>query len=177
MARRTVSSSRARGSSAVIVVDEDEHLRLRKLILPPLHGERLARWESFVSEQMEAEVRTWQPGQTFALRPVIERIALAVIMKIVFGVRDPKRARQMHELSPAKHEVSVLQGLGAFTKWARIDLGPFSPWGRFQRTRKRFDDLIYAEIADRRAEMSAGADTRRSQRSPHDAARSTRRRR
>jgi cytochrome P450 len=147
------------GLSAVIVVDEDEHLRLRKLILPPLHGERLARWESFVSEQMEAEVRTWQPGQTFALRPVIERIALAVIMKIVFGVRDPKRARQMHELSPAKHEVSVLQGLGAFTKWARIDLGPFSPWGRFQRTRKCFDDLIYAEIADRRAEMSAGADT------------------
>ena len=76
----------------MIVVDEDEHLRLRKLILPPLHGERLARWEDFVREQMAAEVRRWQPGQVFALRPVVERIALDVIMKIVFGVRDPKRA-------------------------------------------------------------------------------------
>jgi cytochrome P450 len=146
------------GVSAVIVVDEDEHLRLRKLILPPLHGKRLARWEGFVGEQMQAEVDTWTVGDTFALRPVIERIALAVIMKIVFGVRDPKRAQQMHDLSPVKQEVTVLQGLGAFTKYARVDLGPLSPWGRFQRTKKRFDDLLYAEIAERRAELDAGVD-------------------
>jgi cytochrome P450 len=146
------------GVSAVIVVDEDEHLRLRKLILPPLHGRRLARWEGFVEEQMQAEVDTWRPGDAFALRPVIERIALRVIMKIVFGVRDPKRAQQMHDLSPVKQEISVLQGLGAFTKWARLDLGAFSPWGRFLRTQKRFNDLLYAEIAERRAELAAGAD-------------------
>ena len=94
----------------------------------------------------------------FALRPIIERIALSVIMKIVFGVRDPRRAQQMHDLSPVKQEISVLQGLGAFTKWARLDLGRFSPWGRFQRTKRRFDDLLYAEISERRAEMAAGAD-------------------
>lgn len=142
------------GRTAVIVSDEDAHLRLRKLILPPLHGQRLARWETFIGDRMRAEVDTWQPGDEFPLRPVIERVALAVIMKIVFGVRDPKRAQLMHDLSPAKHDISVLQGLGAFTKWARVDLGPLSPWGRFLRTRRRFDDLIYAEITDRRAEIA-----------------------
>lgn len=146
------------GRSAVIVVDEDEHLRLRKLILPPLHGQRLARWERFIAQRMDEEIDGWRAGDEFALRPVIERVALAVIMKIVFGVRDPARAQLMHDLSPAKHDISVLQGLGAFTKWARVDLGPFSPWGRFLRTRRRFDELIYAEIADRRAELARTGD-------------------
>ncbi len=146
------------GRSAVIVVDEDEHLRLRKLILPPLHGQRLARWERFIAQRMDEEIDCWQAGDEFALRPVIERVALAVIMKIVFGVRDPARAQLMHDLSPAKHDISVLQGLGAFTKWARVDLGPLSPWGRFLRTRRRFDELIYAEIADRRAELARTGD-------------------
>lgn len=146
------------GTSAVIVVDESEHKRLRKIIMPPLHGDRMMRWEGFIRDQTLAEVRTWTPGDVLAMRPVIERIALAVIMKIVFGVRDPKRAQLMHDHSPAKNDITVLQGLGGLTKWARLDLGRWSPWGRYVRNRDRFDALIYAEIADRRAEIAAGVD-------------------
>lgn len=146
------------GSTAVIVVDEADHRRLRKLIMPPLHGDRMMRWEQFIKDRTEAEVANWRVGDTFAIRPVIERIALSVIMKIVFGVRDPRRAQLMHEYSPAKNEVTVLQGLGGVTKWARLDLGRWSPWGRFIRNQRRFDALIYAEIAERRQEVAAGVD-------------------
>ena len=34
----------------------------------------------------------------------------------------------------------------------RRDLGPASPWRRFLRLRARVDELIYAEIARRRAD-------------------------
>jgi cytochrome P450 len=156
-ANRVLESSS--GTSAVIVVDEDDHKRLRKIIMPPLHGDRMTRWEGFIREQTLAEVETWKPGAAFAMRPVIERIALSVIMKIVFGVRDPRRAQLMHDYSPARNEVTVLQGLGGLTKWARLDLGRWSPWGRYVRNRDRFDALIYAEIEDRRAEIDADVDT------------------
>ena len=50
------------GSTAVILLDEDAHLRMRKLILPPLHGERLARWEGFCEERTLQEMAEW-PGR------------------------------------------------------------------------------------------------------------------
>jgi cytochrome P450 len=34
----------------------------------------------------------------------------------------------------------------------RRDLGPWSPWGRFMRTRRRFDAIIASLIAEARAD-------------------------
>jgi cytochrome P450 len=145
------------GPNAVIVLDEDEHLRLRKLVLSPLHGKRLARWESFARDLTLDELSTWPVGTPFALRPVTERISMAVIMKIVFGVRDPARAEEMGRLAGSFGDVSVAVGLTAFTDRAKIDLGPRSPYGRFRRRLDRFDALIHAEIAERRREHAQAA--------------------
>lgn len=140
------------GPTSVIVRDGAEHLRLRKLLLPPLHGERLQQWAGFVEEMTHSEMESWPLGEPFPLRPVTERITMAVIMKIVFGVRDADREGELRRLLPILFDIPLLAAPGYFTRLAQIDLGPLSPWGRFRRKRDRIDDLLAREISERRAE-------------------------
>ena len=95
------------GSTAVILLDEDAHLRMRKLILPPLHGERLARWEGFCEERTLQEMALWPLDEPISLRPVTERISMAVILKIVFGIRDPARSEELRRRLPLLFDIPL----------------------------------------------------------------------
>ncbi len=143
------------GPRSLFLLDEEEHLRMRKLLLAPLHGERLQRWRQLVVELTERELERWPAGRPFALRPITEAITLDVIMKIVFGI-EPQRAKELRTLLPKLFEVSLLQAPAFVIPALRRDLGPWSPWGRYMRLRARVDELLYAEIARRRAELDAG---------------------
>lgn len=150
------------GPTSVIVRDGAEHLRMRKLLLPPLHGERLRQWAGYVEELTLADMASWPENEPFRMRPIAERITMAVIMKIVFGVRDAGRERELRRLLPVLFDIPLLAAPGYFTPLARIDLGPWSPWGRFRRRRDRIDELIEREIDERRAELgSSSADGER----------------
>ncbi len=144
------------GAHAVIMLDEDEHLRMRKLILSPLHGERLARWEGFCEQRTLDDIATWPIGEPISLRPITERISMAVILKIVFGVRDRERSEELRTLLPILFDIPRGAAPGYLHRIGRIDLGPRSPWGAFRRKRDRIDELVFAEIAERRAELAAG---------------------
>lgn len=144
------------GPTAVILLDGDEHLRMRKLVLPPLHGERLARWEAFCEQRTLQEIEKWPVGEPVRLRAVTERISMAIILKVVFGVRDPARSEELRTLLPTLFDVSLGAVPGYFHRFGRIDLGPRSPWGAFRRKRDRIDELVLAEVAERRAEQARG---------------------
>jgi cytochrome P450 family 135 len=143
------------GPSSVIVLDEEEHLRMRKIILSPLHGKRLSQWAEFAERRTLDDIATWPLGEPFALRPIMERITMDVILKIVFGVRDPARSEELRRLLPVLFDIPLLAAPGYFTPLGRIDLGPLSPWGSYRRKRDRIDELIFAEIGERRAEFAA----------------------
>jgi cytochrome P450 family 135 len=146
------------GPSAVIVLDEQEHLRLRKLLLPPLHGERLQQWTDFIAQRTLDDIATWPVGEPFSLRPITERITMSVISKIVFGVRDPARAEELRRLLPVLFDIPMLAAPGYITPLGRLDLGRCSPWGRYRRKRDRIDELLYAEITARRHEFKMNAE-------------------
>ena len=143
------------GMHSVIVLDEADHLRMRKLILSPLHGQQLAHWEDFAEQRTLDEVRKLPLNEPVSLRPVFERITMSVISKIVFGMRDPVRGDELRRLLPALFKLSRPVGIGYISRIGRIDFGPWSPWGAFRRKRDRIDELIYAEIHERRAEAAA----------------------
>src|SRR5215212_2105345 len=50
------------GAHSVLLLDEDPHMAQRKLLLPPLHGERLARHAEPMRDVAEREVATWPVG-------------------------------------------------------------------------------------------------------------------
>jgi cytochrome P450 len=143
------------GPNSVLTLDEDDHLRQRKLLLPPFHGESVSRYGDVIREITEQDMESWPVGQPFALRPRTQRITLAVILRAVFGIRDEERFRRAAALVG---EFARRADLITQAPWFRRDFGRFSPWARFQRARADLDEFIYEEIAARRAERNAEHD-------------------
>jgi cytochrome P450 family 135 len=139
----------ALGPHSVLTLDEAEHLRQRKLLLPPFHGDSVVRYGELIREITEADMERWPVGHPFALRPRTQRITLAVILRAVFGVRGEARFRRASELVG---EFASRSNLPTQIPALRRNLGRFSPWARFLRARDALDAFIYEEIAARRAE-------------------------
>jgi len=141
------------GPSSVLTLDDDEHLRQRKLLLPPFHGESVSRYGELIREITERDMKSWPIGQPFALRPHTQRITLAVILRAVFGVRDEERFKRASALVD---EFARKADLITQLPLLRRDLGRFGPWARFKRARAALDEFIYEEIATRRTEVGGG---------------------
>ena len=134
------------GPKSILLLDGDRHLRMRKLMLPPFHGEAIAHYERLVEEVTQREVDGWRPGDTIRTRALAQTITMEVIIRAVFGVDDPERVDELKRLMPG------LSSPSPFLLLMQRDLGRHSPWGRFVRRRDRVDELLYAEIERRRQE-------------------------
>jgi cytochrome P450 len=142
----------ALGPNSVLTLDDAPHMRQRKLLLPPFHGERIQRYGELIREVTLREMESWPLGEPFALRPHTQRITLAVIMRAVFGVHDEARLIRFERLIETfAGRVNAITALPVL----RRNLGRWSPWTRFLRAREALDEFIYEEIAIRRAENEA----------------------
>jgi cytochrome P450 len=139
----------ALGPNSVLTLDDAPHMRQRKLLLPPFHGERVQRYGELIVETTRREMESWPRDEEFAMRPHTTRITLAVIMRAVFGVHDEGRLARFEVL--IDHFARRVGVITAFP-FMRRNLGPLSPWGRFVRSRAALDEFIYEEIRMRRAE-------------------------
>jgi cytochrome P450 len=145
----------ALGPNSVLTLDDAPHMRQRKLLLPPFHGERIAAYGELMREVTLREMESWPVGEPFSLRPHTQRITLAVIMRAVFGVHDEERLTRFAGLIERfSRRVSAVIAF----PFLRHNLGPLSPWAKFLRARAALDEFIYEEIELRRAEVEAGAD-------------------
>jgi cytochrome P450 len=133
------------GRTSLLLLDGEPHLRMRKLMLPPFHGQAIARFAELIAEITEREIAGWHVGQRIRTRTVAQRITMEVIIRTVFGVTDPKRLAELQRLLPG------LSSINPAVLFMQRDLGPWSPWGRFLRRRARVDELIYEAIGERRA--------------------------
>src|SRR4051794_320336 len=96
------------GDHSLLTLDGKRHLRQRKLMLPPFHGEAMGRYKKRVVEITEAEVATWPTGKPFAIRPRMQDITFEIILRAVIGVSDPGRLARLRELLPKLLDFSVL---------------------------------------------------------------------
>src|SRR5581483_12440858 len=81
------------GRRSVLVLDGAEHLRHRKLMLPPFHGKRMQLYEDVVRRAADAEIDSWPVGEPFPLLPTLQSLTLRVIVSAVFGY-EPGPAEQ-----------------------------------------------------------------------------------
>jgi len=140
----------ALGPNSVLTLDDAPHMQQRKLLLPPFHGERISGYGELIRETTRKQMECWPVGEPFALRPHTQRITLAVIMRAVFGVHDEERLVRFERLiDDFSQRVSLVTTIPAL----RRNLGPWSPWPRFLRSRAAMDEFIYEEIGLRRKEV------------------------
>ena len=140
------------GKFSLLTLDREDHMRQRKLLLPPFHGEAVQRYRDLIAEITTRDVERWPVGEPFALRPRMQAITLEVILRAVFGIREEERLDLFRTLLPRLGEAT---GLQMWLPFLRRDLGPWSPWARFLKLRAEVDALVYDEIRRRRSEPDA----------------------
>ena len=137
------------GDRSVLILDGREHLRQRKLLLPPFQGSAIQSFRTVIRDVAEAEVGRWREGERFLMRERMRALTFEVIVRAVFGVTERER---IERLRSALLGVLRMQMIAVLPGALRRDLGRFSPGGQFQRRLKAADALLYAEIARRRSE-------------------------
>jgi len=125
------------GPHSILLLHGAEHLRQRKLMLPPFHGEALARWRDTVAALAHQELDGWT-GPVRSLERM-QALTLEVILRVVFGAGDPelrdaiRRTLDMTTSMPRLVAMSLVQQ-------------PIGPWRTFMRAVQRLDALIYERI-------------------------------
>src|SRR3954447_18522476 len=69
------------GTRNVLLLDGDEHLRRRKLLLPPFHGDRMQGYRAIMAEAARAEIKDWPCDTSFPLLPRMQAITFEVILR------------------------------------------------------------------------------------------------
>jgi cytochrome P450 len=140
------------GPHSILVLDGEEHLRERRLIQTPFHGERMRGFAPIVAELARRELSTWS-GRVIALERM-KRLTLDTILRVVFGARSE---REQTDLREAVHgTLDTVRSMPRMLAMSLVqrDLGSRSPWGRFRLAVERFDALLFEVVARRRAEAS-----------------------
>jgi cytochrome P450 len=137
------------GPNSVLLLDEGEHMRQRKLMLPAFHGDRLRGYAETMRRVAENEIASWPLDRPLAARPRMQALTLEVIMRTVFGVQDEARKRRLTET------------LSELLRWGTdprrmalgIALGPkrVIRLGLWRSVLEPADAAIYEEIAAHRS--------------------------
>ncbi|HEY2635939.1 MAG TPA: cytochrome P450, partial [Solirubrobacteraceae bacterium] len=138
------------GAHSILVLDGPEHLRERRLLQTPFHGERMRALRPAVAELAEREVGAWR-GRVVTLERM-KHLTLETILRVVFGARGEAEIGPLRE---AVHDtLGLVRSLPRMLAMALVqrDLGPRSPWGRFRAAVERFDALLADVVVRRRAD-------------------------
>jgi cytochrome P450 family 135 len=74
------------GTGSVLTAVGPRHMRQRKLLLPPFHGEAIEPYTAMIADAAEREIDRWPLNRPFALAPRMQAITLDVIMAGIFGI-------------------------------------------------------------------------------------------
>ena len=142
------------GQHSLLLLDGARHLRERRLLMPPFHGERMQAYGEVMRAITDRSIERWPVGRPFPIHPQMQGITLDVILQTVFGLDEGA------DLVRLRDRLTRLLSLGAnpfmLIPWLQTDLGPLSPWGRIVRLRREIDEILFAQIARRRAAGRAG---------------------
>jgi cytochrome P450 len=134
------------GSHSLLLLDGDEHMRQRKLMLPAFHGERMAALSGLLEDVTEREVAAWPLDEPVALHPRLQALTLEVILRAVFGLDPGPRLDTIRD---------------ALTENLELGNHPASMFPLLQRGRRfeefvqrsnNVDSLLFELIDERRAE-------------------------
>jgi cytochrome P450 len=132
----------------LFVIDEDEHRDQRRLMMPAFHRDAVAHQAAQMAEIAAANIAEWPVNKDFPVESRTTQITLEVILRTVIGATDPVRLTALRKVVP---ELLYLK------PWetpaiAKPSLQRFGPWRALGRRFAEADALLYAEIADRRAD-------------------------
>ena len=137
------------GPGSLLLLDGEEHLQQRRLMLPAFRGDHAQGLAELVDDLAERAVEGWPRERPVALQPLLQELTLSVIIRVIFGETETgSRLAQLHE------RVTEVCDYGNRSPLSMIPAGRvptrFGPHARFSALRAGADELLFAEIAERR---------------------------
>lgn len=139
------------GPSSVLTAVGPRHMRQRKLLLPPFHGEAIEQYTQQIADAAEREIERWPVGTPFALAPHMQAITLDVIMAGIFGIEGvPERGSTAYRLRQMTKRLVDASTLPVAQVSELINLNREEPVGLLKVGLDLLDRATYAVIAERR---------------------------
>ena len=136
------------GERSVLVLTGAEHMRQRKLLLPPFHGERMREYEQTIVDATRADIASWPFGEPMRLHERTRAITLEVILSAVFGVEAERMDALREAIAGLLAPINSL-----WTVWTTLRrMSLERPAGPIGDALDRLDAVIFAELARRRAQ-------------------------
>ncbi len=139
------------GPNSVLTLVGPQHMRQRKLLLPPFHGEAVERYTAMIAQAAEREIERWPLHEQFALAPAMQAITLDVIMAGIFGVDGrPRKGTPERSLRDAIRWIVNLSTQPFAQVAELLTIRRTEPAGPAKQLIGRLDRHLYAVIAARR---------------------------
>jgi cytochrome P450 len=139
------------GPNSVLTANGARHLRQRKLLLPPFHGEAIDRYVEMIRDVTAREIDSWPLGRPFALAPRMQAITLDVIMAGILGTDSrPKRGTPEYGLRMAVKYIAKASTLPVAQLAELTNLGHDEPVGLTRQAVGILDRFTYPVIDARR---------------------------
>jgi cytochrome P450 family 135 len=138
------------GERSVLLLDGAEHIRHRRLLLPPFHGQRMQAYADLIGRSTDLEIDSWPVGEAFSILPSMQSLTLRVITRAVFGFQPGAGERELRDRLRAMVEpMSRPRGMMLLFMLGRFG-GDRPAVRHFEDNRRAVDEILFAEIASRR---------------------------
>jgi cytochrome P450 len=142
------------GPSSVLLLDGEQHIQRRRMMLPSFHGENLERFQATMVEAAEEGVAKWPTGTPFPALPRMHEISTEIIARAVLGVRDEDQLERLRQALPFFLERCRTPAF--LIPVFRRELGGRSGWAKLLRSVRDLDAILFEEIRERRNEDVRG---------------------
>jgi cytochrome P450 family 110 len=159
------------GRHSLLLLDGSDHLRERRIVQPPFHGERMQAYGETMQAVARRAIDAWPTGRPFAIHPEMQGITLDVILRTVFGLDEGAKLEALRAelvellamsanpqllIAAAQARDGAAQANGNGRGGTRSARRAESVAARPLAVRARVDELLFAEIARRRSLPTEG---------------------
>jgi cytochrome P450 len=131
----------------LLTVDDDYHDRARAIMMPAFHREQIVAAVSAMATEAESAIATLPVGEVVDVYDWMRNLAMRIAMRALLGL-DPDEAGK--GAAAAEHFERAL-GYYGIDFQLRLLRGPRSPWRTLVASRRVLDEIVFGEVARRRA--------------------------
>ncbi|MFM7187294.1 MAG: cytochrome P450 [Armatimonadota bacterium] len=144
------------GDASLIVLSGDRHKEERRLLMPPLHGDRMRIYGAIIQDAARTHLSQIPAGAAFTALTLAQDVTLDIIIRAVFGVENSHEVAEVREAITTKLDAST-PWLMFFPALRRPMLG-IGPWDHFLKSDVNARRLLHRTIAAKRLSETRGAD-------------------
>ncbi len=137
----------------LLTIDDDYHDRARAIMMPAFHREQVTAMIDSMAAEAEGAIAALRLSEVVDIYDWMRNLAMRIAMRALLGL-DPDGAGK--GAAAAEHFERAL-GFYGIDYPLRLLRGPGSPWRKLVASRKVLDEIVFGEIARRRAAPDPGS--------------------